>query len=98
MDQEDSEVEDWNLGRRGLWRSGSSFVVILLKNSRDKTGGNVQARVQIKMRPPSGEKDRNLLLSIQEIFRCAPYGAQGIGNIFKSNNASTVEFKINIQN
>ena len=42
------------------------------------------------MRPASGEKDRNLLLSIQEFFG-------GIGNISKPNNASTVEFRINIQ-
>ena len=68
----------------------SSFVVVILKNSRYKTGWNVQARVQLKMRPASGEKDRNLLLSIQEFFG-------GIGNISKPNNASTVEFRINIQ-
>ena len=55
----------------GLYDAESSFVVIILKNSRYKTGWNVQARVQLKMRPASGEKDRNLLLSIQEFFGCA---------------------------
>ena len=35
------------------------------------------------------EKDRNLLLSIQEFFG-------GIGNISKPNSASTVEFRVNI--
>ena len=70
----------------------SSFVVVILKNSRYKTGWNVQARVQLKMRPASGEKDRNLLLSIQNFFG-------GIGNISKgsaTNSASTVEFRVNI--
>ena len=69
-----------------MYDAESSFVVIILKNSRYKTGWNVQARVQLKMH----EKDRNLLLSIQEFFG-------GIGNISKPNNASTVEFRINIQ-
>ena len=44
------------------------------------------------MRPASGEKDRNLLLSIQNFFG-------GIGNISKvsaTNSASTVEFRFNI--
>ena len=59
--------------------------MVILKNSRYKTGWNVQARVQLKMH----EKDRDLLLSIQNFFG-------GIGNISKPNSASTVEFLINI--
>ena len=35
----------------GLFDAESSFVVTILKNPRYKTGWNVQARVQIKMRP-----------------------------------------------
>ena len=35
------------------------------------------------------EKDRNLILSIQKFFG-------GIGKISKPNNASTVEFRVNI--
>ena len=59
--------------------------MVILKNSRYKTGWNVQARVQLKMH----EKDRDLLLSIQNFFG-------GIGNISKPNSASTVEFRVNI--
>ena len=45
----------------GLFDAESCFVVTILKNSRYKTGWNVQARVQIKMH----EKDRVLIKSIQ---------------------------------
>ena len=67
----------------GLFDAESSFVVTILKNSRYKTGWNVQARVQIKMH----EKDRPLILAIQNYFG-------GIGYISKSNKASTVEFRV----
>ena len=45
----------------GLFHAESYFVVTILKNSRYKTGWNVQARVQIKMH----EKDRALIQLIQ---------------------------------
>ena len=48
----------------GLFDAESSFVVTILKNSKYKTGWNVQARVQIKML----EKDRPLILAIQNYF------------------------------
>jgi hypothetical protein len=67
----------------GLFDAESSFVVTILKNSRYKTGWNVQARVQIKMH----EKDRVLIQSIQEFFK-------GIGYVFKLNNTSSVEFRV----
>ena len=41
----------------GLFDAESSFVVVILKNPRYKTGWNVQARIQIKMH----EKDRDLI-------------------------------------
>ena len=55
----------------------------MLKNSRYKTGWNVQARIQLKMH----EKDRFLVLKIQEYFG-------GIGLVSKPNNNSTVEFRV----
>jgi len=67
----------------GLFDAESSFVITILKNSRYKTGWNVQARVQIKMH----EKDRALIQSIQDFFG-------GIGYVSKVNNTSTVEFRI----
>jgi hypothetical protein len=67
----------------GLFDAESSFVVTNLKNSRYKTGWNVQARVQIKMH----EKDRVLIQSIQEFFG-------GIGYVSKLNNTSSVEFRV----
>lgn len=67
----------------GLFDAESSFVITVLKNSRYKTGWNVQARVQIKMH----EKDRVLIQSIQEFFG-------GIGYLSKVNNTSTVEFRV----
>jgi hypothetical protein len=63
----------------GLFDADSSFVVTILKNSRYKTGWNVQDSVQIKMH----EKDRVLIQSIQEFLG-------GIGYISKLNNTSTV--------
>ena len=67
----------------GLFDAESSFVVTILKNSKYKTGWNVQARVQIKMH----ERDRPLILAIQNYFG-------GIGYISKPNKASTVEFRV----
>lgn len=64
----------------GLFDAESSFVVTILKNSRYKTGWNVQARVQIKMH----EKDRALIQSIPEFFG-------GIGYVSKVNNISALE-------
>ena len=67
----------------GLFDAESSFVVIILKNPRYKTGWNVKARIQIKMH----EKDRNLIIKIQEYFG-------GIGYILNSNKNLTVEFRV----
>ena len=55
----------------------------MLKNSRYKTGWNVQARIQLKMH----EKDRSLVLKIQKYFG-------GIGLVSKPNNNYTVEFRV----
>ena len=55
----------------------------MLKNSRYKTGWNVQARIQLKMH----KKDRSLVLKIQEYFG-------GIGLVSKPNNNYTVEFRV----
>lgn len=67
----------------GLFDAESSFVVTILKNSKYKTGWNVQARVQIKMH----EKDRPLIMAIQNYFG-------GIGYVSKPNKALTVEFRV----
>ena len=67
----------------GLFDAESSFVIVILKNPRYKTGWNVQARIQIKMH----EKDRALIKSIQDFFG-------GIGYISKPNNNSMVEFRV----
>ena len=67
----------------GFSDAESSFVVTILKNPRYKIGWNVQARFQIKLH----EKDRALLLLIQNYFK-------GIGYISKINNKSTVEFRV----
>jgi len=67
----------------GLFDAESSFVITILKNSKYKTGWNVQARVQIKMH----EKDRALIQAIQDFFG-------GIGYVSKPNKASTVEFRV----
>jgi NADH:ubiquinone oxidoreductase subunit K len=77
-------IDPWFI--TGLFDAESYFVVTILKNSRYKTGWNVQARVQIKMH----EKDRVLIESIQEFFG-------GIGYISKLNNTSaqaSVEFRV----
>ena len=74
-------IDPWFI--TGLFDAESSFVVTILKNSRYKTGWNVQARVQIKMH----EKDRVLIQSIQEFFG-------GIGYVSKLNNTSAVEFRV----
>lgn len=67
----------------GFSDAESSFVVTILKNPRYKIGWNVQARFQIKLH----EKDRALLLLIQEYFN-------NIGYISKTNDKSTVEFRV----
>jgi NADH:ubiquinone oxidoreductase subunit K len=67
----------------GFSDAESSFVVTILKNPRYKIGWNVQARFQIKLH----EKDRALLLLIQEYFN-------NIGYISKINDKSTVEFRV----
>ena len=58
-------------------------MLYILKNPRYKTGWNVKARIQIKMH----EKDRNLIIKIQEYFG-------GIGYILNSNKNLTVEFRV----
>jgi len=67
----------------GLFDGESSFVVAILKNSKYKTGWNVQSRVQIKMH----KKDRALIQSIKGFFG-------DIGYVSKPNNSSTVEFRV----
>jgi len=74
-------IDPWFI--TGLFDAESSFVVTILKNSRYKTGWNVQARVQIKMH----EKDRVLIQSIPKFFRARGY-------VSKLNNTSTVEFRV----
>ena len=64
----------------GIFDAESSFLIAMLNNSRYKTGWNVQARIQLKMH----EKDRSLVLKIQEYFG-------GIGLVSKPNNNYTVE-------
>ena len=76
-----SSIDPWFI--TGLFDAESSFVITILKNSKYKTGWNVQARVQIKMH----EKDRALIKSIQDFF-------EGIGYISKLNKNSTVEFRV----
>lgn len=78
---ENYSMDPWFI--TGLFDAESCFVVTILKNSRYKTGWNVQARVQIKMH----EKDRVLIQSIQEFFG-------GIGYVSKLNNTSSVEFRV----
>ena len=58
-------------------------MVAMLKNPRYKTGWNVQPRVQIKMH----ERDRSLILQIQEYFG-------GIGQVSKPNKNFTVELRV----
>lgn len=67
----------------GIFDAESSFLIAMLNNSRYKTGWNVQARIQLKMH----EKDRSLVLKIQEYFG-------GIGLVSKPNNNYTVEFRV----
>ena len=67
----------------GFSDAESSFVITILKNPRYKIGWNVQVRFQIKLH----EKDRALLLLIQEYFN-------NIGYISKINDKSTVEFRV----
>lgn len=75
------KIDPWFI--TGLFDAESSFVVTILKNPRYKTGWNVQARTQIKMH----EKDRDLMLQIQEYFG-------GIGYISNPNKNSMVEFRV----
>ena len=74
-------VDPWYI--TGIFDAESSFVVIILKNPRYKTGWNVQARTQIKMH----ERDRDLILKIQEYFG-------GIGYVSNPNKNSTMEFRV----
>jgi NADH-ubiquinone oxidoreductase chain 4L len=67
----------------GLFDAESSFVIIVFKNPRYKTGWNIQARVQIKMH----EKDRDLILKIQKYFG-------GIGHVSNPNINLTVEYRV----
>lgn len=76
-----STINPWFI--TGLFDAESSFVVTILKNSRYKTGWNVQARIQIKMH----DKDRALIQSVHEFFG-------NIGYVSKVNNTSTVEFRV----
>lgn len=76
-----SSIDPWFI--TGLFDAESSFVVAILKNSKYKTGWNVQSRVQIKMH----EKDRTLIQSIKGFFG-------DIGYVSKPNNTSTVEFRV----
>lgn len=70
----------------GIFDAESSFIIAMLNNPRYKTGWNVQARVQLKMH----EKDRSLVLKIQEYFG-------GIGLVSKPpyGKNSTVDFRVN---
>lgn len=83
LGREDRKITLNPLFVTGFSDAESSFVVTILKNPRYKIGWNVQARFQIKLH----EKDRALLLLIQNYF-------QGIGYISKINNKSTVEFRV----
>lgn len=74
-------VDPWFI--TGIFDAESSFVVTILKNPRYKTGWNIQARTQIKMH----ERDRDLILKIQEYFG-------GIGYVSNPNKNSTVEFRV----
>ncbi|PQE22335.1 hypothetical protein CJF30_00010702 [Rutstroemia sp. NJR-2017a BBW] len=67
----------------GLFDTESSFVIIILKNFKYKTGWDVQARVQINIH----EKDRALIQAIQDYFG-------GISYVSKPNKALTVEFRV----
>ena len=78
-----SSIDPWFI--TGLFDAESSFVVTILKNTRYKTGWNVQARVQIKIH----ERDRDFILKIQEFV-------SDIGYISNPNKNSTVEFRISI--
>ena len=78
-------VDPWFI--TGLFDGEGSFVVVILKNPRYKTGWNVQARIQIKMH----EKDRALIEKIKKFFG-------GIGYISKPNNSLMVEFRVSTPN
>ena len=78
-------IDPWFI--TGLFDAESSFVVTILKNPRYKTGWNVQARIQIKMH----ERDRDLMMKIQEYFR-------GIGYVSNPNKNTTVEFRVSAIN
>jgi NADH-ubiquinone oxidoreductase chain 4L len=76
-----SSVYPWFI--TGLFDAESSFVVTILKNPIYKTGWNIQARIQIKMH----EKDRDLIIKIQEYFG-------GIGYVSNPNKNLTTEFRV----
>lgn len=78
-------IDPWFI--TGLFDAESSFVVTILKNPRYKTGWNVQARIQIKMH----ERDRDLMMKIQEFFG-------GIGYISNPNKNTAVEFRVSTIN
>lgn len=67
----------------GFSDAESCFVVTVLNNTRYKIGWNVQVRFQIKLH----EKDRALLLLIQNYFN-------NIGYISKTNDRCMVEFRV----
>lgn len=76
-----SSLNPWFI--TGLLYGEGSFVITILNNQRYKTGWTIQAKMQIKMH----ERDRSLILAIQDFFG-------GIGYVSKPNNSSTVEFRI----
>lgn len=59
------------------------FCSYYLKNPRYKTGWNVQARIQLKIY----ERNRDLILKIQEYFG-------GIGYVSNTNKNSMVKFRV----
>ena len=67
----------------GLIDAEGSFVVTILKNTRYRLGWVIQARFQIKLH----EKDRYLVLAIQDFFN-------NIGYISNINKRNSVEFRV----
>lgn len=68
-----SSLNPWFI--TGLLYGEGSFVITILNNQRYKTGWTIQAKMQIKMH----ERDRSLILAIQDFFG-------GIGYVSKPNN------------
>ena len=67
----------------GLIDAEGSFVVTILKNTRYSLGWVIQARFQLKLH----EKDRNLVLAIQDFYN-------NIGYISNINKRNSVEFRV----